>query len=96
MGKVIPRWEWRTFGENFTKNPELKMVDVKKVRHGYLVDDSIVEFAEVQFNDVRLKTIAVEHVDPELVLKTVNKLEVEKFENTNYIKAMKRTFGMNY
>lgn len=77
-------------------HPDLKMIDVEKNRHGYLIDNAIVEIAEVKFNDVSLKTVAVEHTDPELVLSTVKKLGLEKFENINYIKAMKRTFGMKY
>ncbi|MDY6915554.1 MAG: hypothetical protein SVM86_04490 [Candidatus Cloacimonadota bacterium] len=79
-----------------TQNPELKMVEVKKQRHGFLVGDAIVEFAEVKFNEVSTKTIAVEHAEPQLVLETVKKLGLEKFENINYIKAMKRTFGLKY
>ncbi|KQC05527.1 MAG: hypothetical protein APR54_08170 [Candidatus Cloacimonas sp. SDB] len=78
------------------KNPDLKMVNVEKIRHGYLIDDAIVEIAEVKFNDFETKTIAVEHTDPELVLKTVKKLGLTEFENINYIKAMKRTFSMKY
>jgi exopolyphosphatase/guanosine-5'-triphosphate,3'-diphosphate pyrophosphatase len=82
--------------ELIAKNTDLKMIDVKKERHGFLVDEAIVEYAEVKFNDVSLKTVAVEHTDPELVLRTVKKLGLEKFENINYIKAMKHTFGMKY
>jgi exopolyphosphatase / guanosine-5'-triphosphate,3'-diphosphate pyrophosphatase len=78
------------------KNPDLKMVNVEKIRHGYLIDEAIVEIAEVKFNDFETKTIAVEHTDPELVLKTVKKLGLTEFENINYIKAMKRAFGMKY
>lgn len=77
-------------------NPELKMVNVQKERHGYLIDDAIVEFADVMFDETKLKTLAVEHADPKLVVKTVKKLGLEKFENINYIKAMKRTFNLDY
>ena len=78
------------------KNPDLKAINVNKIRHGYLIDDAIVEIAEVKFNDVEWKTIAVEHTDPELVLKTVKKLGLDVYENVNYIKAMKRTFDIKY
>jgi hypothetical protein len=77
-------------------NPQLRMVDVKKKRNGFLVDAAIVEFAEVKFDDISIKTVAVEHTNPDLVLKTVKKLGLEKFENINYIKAMKQTFDMKY
>ena len=75
------------------KNPDLKMVNVEKKRYGYLIDDAIVEIAEVKFDDIPIKTIAVEHANPELVVKTVKKLGLDKYENVNYIKAMKRTFN---
>ena len=78
------------------RNPDLRIVNVKKNRHGYKIDGAIVEIAEVQFDDVTQQTIAVEHADPELVLRTVQKLGLTKFENINYIKAMKRAFGIKY
>ena len=75
------------------KNPDLMMVDVEKKRYGYIIDDAIVEIAEVKFNNIPIKTIAVEHANPELVINTVKKLGLDKYENVNYIKAMKRTFN---
>ena len=77
-------------------NSDLKMITVEKNRHGYLIDDAIVEIAEVKFNEFETKTIAVEHADMEVVLKTVEKLGLTEYENVNYIKAMKRTFGLEY
>lgn len=77
-------------------NPDLRMVNVYKKRYGYLIDDCIVEIAEVKFDDVLKRTIAVEHKDPDRVQETVVKLDLAQFENINYIKEMKRTFGMNY
>jgi hypothetical protein len=78
------------------KHPDLKMITVEKNRHGYLIDDAIVEIAEVKFNEFKTKTIAVEHADMEVVLKTVEKLGLTEYENVNYIKAMKRAFGFKY
>lgn len=78
------------------KNPNLKMITVEKNRHGYLINDAIVEIAEVKFNEFSTKTIAVEHADMEVVLNTVKKLGLTEYENVNYIKAMKKTFGLEY
>ena len=78
------------------KNPSLKMINVEKNRHGYLIDDAIVEIAEVKFNEISTKTIAVEHADMEVVLKAVEKLGLTGYKNVNYIKAMKQTFGLEY
>ncbi len=77
-------------------NKSLIMVNVVKERHGFTIDDAIVEFANVKFNNVPIQTIAVEHADPDLVLKTVNKLGLDHYENINYIKAMKRQVGLQY
>jgi len=82
--------------ELIRKNPNLKMINVEKNRHGYLIDDAIVEIAEVKFNEFATKTIAVEHADMDIVLNTVKKLGLTEYENVNYIKAMKRTFGLKY
>jgi exopolyphosphatase/guanosine-5'-triphosphate,3'-diphosphate pyrophosphatase len=68
---------------------ELTMVNVYKHRYGYMVDDAIVEIATGKFDDYTYKTIAVEHTDPKLVMNTVKKLKLDKFDNVNYIKAMK-------
>ncbi len=75
---------------------ELEIVDVFKKRYGYTINDCIVEIAEVTFNGQPIKTIAVEHPDPELVINTVKELGLIDYENVNYIKAMKRSVGMEY
>ncbi len=89
-----------TYDEYLTEligtNKELYTVNVQKERHGFLIDDCIVEFAEVTFNGKPIRTIAVEHADPELVIKTVKKLGLDHYENINYIKAMKTQVGLPY
>jgi len=75
---------------------ELEIVNVFKKRYGYTINDCIVEIAEVKFNEQLIKTIAVEHPDPELVINTVKELGLIDYENVNYIKAMKRSVGMEY
>ena len=75
-------------------NPDLKAVRVDKVRHGYMINDCIVEIAYVEFDGNPIKTMAVELADPALVMKTVRELELEGFENINYLKALKNYAGM--
>lgn len=74
--------------------PELEAVDVVKERHGYLIDGTIVEIAEVTFNGKPWRTVAVEHEDPGLVQATVAKLGLSELENINYLRAMKASVGM--
>lgn len=74
----------------------LTQVQVVKERHGFKIAEAVVEIAYVTFNGVKHTTIAVEHADPELVLATVKKLGLTKYENINYIKAMKDQLGIKY
>lgn len=75
-------------------NENLRVVDVEKKRHIYIINNCIVEIAETVFDGVALKTICVEHEDPENVWNTVAELGMESLPNINYIQAMKKTVGM--
>jgi len=72
----------------------LEIVDVYKERSIYVINEAIVEVAETKFNGVPNRTICVEHIDPELVMKTVRELGLEEMPNINYIHAMKQAVGM--
>jgi len=73
---------------------ELAVVKVVKKRHGFMIREAIVEVADVTFDGAPLKTAAVEHIDPALVMEIVRELGLDTFTNVNYIKAMKRAVGM--
>ena len=75
-------------------NENLRVVDVKKKRYIYVINNCVVEIAETAFDGVALKTICVEHEDPDNVYKTVVELGLKDFPNINYIQAMKKTVGM--
>lgn len=81
-------------GELVSVHPDLTAVDVFKNRTGYMIDDCIVEIANLRFNETAIRTIAVEMADPDLVMKTVNSLGLGGFENINYVDALKRFAGM--
>lgn len=72
---------------------DLQAVDVFKHRYGYMINDTIVELADLTFNGKPIRTAAVEHIDPELVMSTIRELGLSGFENVNYIKSMKRVTG---
>ena len=73
---------------------DLVVVDVYKERSIYVINEAIVEIAETTFNGVPMRTICVEHTDPENVINVVRMLEADKFENINYIQAMKKAVGL--
>jgi len=72
------------------KHPDLKMVHVYKERHGFTVNNCIVEIANLKFDNEPIRTVAVEHEDPALVWETVCMLGLDSFENINYLKALKK------
>jgi exopolyphosphatase/guanosine-5'-triphosphate,3'-diphosphate pyrophosphatase len=70
-------------------HPSLRMVHVYKERHGYTINNCIVEIANLKFDNEPIRTVAVEHEDPALVWETVTLLGLDGFENINYLKALK-------
>ena len=75
--------------------PQLRVVNVAKERHGFMIDGCIVEIADVEFDSIPFRTVAVEQEDPQLVIRTVRALKLDHFENINYLRAMKRAVGMS-
>ena len=75
--------------------PELRVVQVVKERHGFMIDGCIVEIAEVAFDGMPFHTVAVEQEDPRLVIDTVRALKLDLLENINYLRAMKSAVGMS-
>lgn len=73
---------------------DLVVVDVYKERSIYVINEAIVEIAETKFNGVPMRTICVEHTDPENVINVVRMLGADHFENINYIQAMKKAVGL--
>lgn len=72
----------------------LKAVNVHKKRTGFTINNTIVEIAEVTVDGKTIKTAAVEMEDPELVIKTVKELGLDKFPNINYLRGLKNLVGM--
>jgi hypothetical protein len=77
-------------------NSNLKAVDVFKNRHGFKINNCIVELAYLKFDGKPINTVAVEHEDPALVYDTVKMLKLDKYENINYLRALKNSVGLKY
>lgn len=87
-------YSYEDFLSFVNKHPQLKAVNVFKERHGFMINNCIVEVANLKFNDQPIRTIAVEQEDQALVWETVKSLNLDGFENINYLKALKKFANM--
>ncbi len=75
-------------------NPDLQAVRVHKERFGYMVNDTICEVANVLINGSKVVSINSESTEIENILKTLEDVKLNNFENINYIQVIKRIIGM--
>lgn len=76
-------------------DPDLSVAFVKKVRHGYVLNECITEVAEVIVNGALIKTLCIESEDPKKVLAAKNMIGIcSDTENINYPLALKRIMGL--
>jgi exopolyphosphatase/guanosine-5'-triphosphate,3'-diphosphate pyrophosphatase len=73
---------------------QLRIVDVKKERYIYSINDCAVEYAKTEFDGKPYETACVEHIDPAVVMQTVKELGLLGKTNINYITAMKKSVGL--
>ncbi len=82
------------FLEMIKNHPDLQAVTVEKERFGYMVNDTICEYANVWINGAMVVTVNSESTELEDIQKTVKDLGIEGAENINYLQAIKRIIGM--
>ncbi len=75
-------------------HPDLAAVTIAKTRYGFSVDDIICEYGEILFNGAKLETVCCESEDYTGMKKAIEALEINKYENINYLRAAKRVIGM--
>jgi len=76
------------------KHGDLQAVNVKKRRFGFMIYDTICEYAEVYINGAMVQSVNSESTEIEDIKKTMEAVGMEKMENINYLKAIKRVIGM--
>jgi hypothetical protein len=74
-------------------HPDLQAVSVEKERYGYMVNDTICEYAVVHVNGASIVTVNSESTELDDIKKTIKDLELEGVENINYLQAIKRIIG---
>jgi hypothetical protein len=70
-------------------------VRVRKHRFGYMVNDTICEYAVVLINGARVVTIASESTDVAAIRRTIHDIGLDGVENINYLQGIKRVIGMS-
>ena len=75
-------------------HPDLAAVSVFKQRLGFEIEGCIAELAKVYINGALMHTACLEATDPELVLRTRDRVHLHEYENVNYLLAIKRVIGM--
>jgi hypothetical protein len=86
-------YTYEEFMEIVKSNNNLAAIRVSKLRFGYMVNNTICEFAEVLINGARVYSINSESTETEDILKTMQETGMDKFENINYLQAIKRVIG---
>lgn len=76
------------------EHPGLAAVSVFKKRFGFSVDGIICEYGIIEFNGAVLETACCESEDYDGMKKAIEALEIDSFENRNYLKAAKSVIGM--
>lgn len=76
------------------RHKDLIPIQVHKKRQTYLVNYTICEYVEVIIGTSYLNTIAVESIDLDEVISTVEQLKMVPFDNINYVQAIKRITGL--
>ena len=68
-------------------------VPIKKCRCRGRVADCSIEIVEVEVKGTKVKSIAIEAIDPDAVLELVKQLGLTRYENLSYPAAIKRMLG---
>ena len=88
------KYSLEEFLDMVKNHPDLQAVKVHKHRFGYMVNDTICEFANVLINGAKVVSVNSESTEIEDILKTIKDLGLEGVENINYLQAIKRVIGM--
>lgn len=88
-------YELSEFLQMIEDHKDLQAVRVKKHRFGYMINDTICEVADVLINGAKVTTLNSESTEIEDIKKTMTDVGMDKYENINYLQAIKRIIGMS-
>jgi exopolyphosphatase/guanosine-5'-triphosphate,3'-diphosphate pyrophosphatase len=89
----VPHGEYdeeRFLSEVIAGVPALRAVPVTKKRFGHVLRGAALEWADLVVDGHPVRTVCVEHEDAALVSSLVREFGFERFENLNYIRAIRK------
>lgn len=86
--------DYETFLALIHAHTDLAAVRVRKQRFGYMVHDTICEYAVVLINGARVVTVATESTEVADLQRTIAGTGMAGLENINYLQAIKRVLGL--
>lgn len=87
-------YSYDEFIEIVNNHSDLQAVRVHKERYGYMVNNTICEYALVLINGAMVVSINSESTEVSDIKKTISDLGLQNIENINYLQAIKRVVGM--
>ena len=100
FGVEMPAFERNTYSldqyldEIIQPHPHLTAVNIFKRRFAFTINDCIAEHAQVLINGAQIETVNIESVDIPKILEAKKVLNLDEYENVNYLLAIKRVIGM--
>ena len=88
------KYSFEEFIAMIKEHKDLQAVNVHKHRFGFMVNDTICEFANVLVNGAKIVSINSESTELDDIKKTLKDTGLTEFENLNYLQAIKRVIGM--
>ena len=88
-------YSYEDFMKIIDDHKDLQAVNVKKHRFGFMINDTICEYAEVLINGALVCSVNSESTEISDIKKTLNDLGLTDNENINYLEAIKRVIGMS-
>lgn len=87
-------YTFEAFLQMINHHPDLLPVRVYKQRFGYMVNNTICEYARVLINGACVYSLSSESTEVDDILKTIADIGLTGVENINYLQAIKRVTGM--
>lgn len=89
-----PRYSMDEFvSEIILAQPQIALVTIFKRRARFLLDKCLAEFTLVSIGKIARETVAVESIEPDLVLRLIQQLHIAGMPNTSYIRQLKQVLG---